>query len=337
MVVAPPHGTAFEAAIQVNPINSHQYSAHLRQDWCIGAVPHGGYTSAILYRLALTHFAHTHPLQYRGPATPIAMQLTFLRRTAVGPALLNVQDVKLGSRTSTLHVTLTQPKQSGRGVGSEGAVQAEQELKVAGYITVSPAHAEVGLTAPTGWTPLPMPARGSRPDGGVDLVALGGSGRDGEWERIKLPFPEFRRATQHVDLYGPRQPRTMAAVDQWARFRPEGDQTARWSNEALVYLTDTFPLALSGLDQRAATAEGGGEAGGRHWYPTVVLNIDFKKRLPATGEAWLYSRVQTVSVRDGRTDLGVTVMDAAGQVVAVATQVGLVVSASRNLGRQPKL
>ncbi|PYH43432.1 thioesterase family protein [Aspergillus saccharolyticus JOP 1030-1] len=336
MVVAPPHGAAFEAAIQVTPIDSHQYSAYLQHEWCIGAVPHGGYSSAIIYRLALTHFAHTHPQQYRDPATPISMQLTFLRRTAVGPALLNVQDVKIGARTSTIHVTLSQSKNSNMKTQSQTG-EEEQEVKIAGYITVSPAHAEIGLTAPTGWMPLPEPARGSQPDRGVNLVALGEYGRDGEWKRIQLPFPEFRRATQHVDLYGPRQPQSMAAVDQWARFRPGGDQMARWSNEAVVYLTDTFPLALSGLDRMAVTAEGDGKIESRHWYPTVVLNIDFKKRLPATGETWLYSRVQTVSVREGRTDLGVIILDATGQVVAMATQVGLVVSASRNLGNRSKL
>ena len=35
---------------------------------------------------------------------------------------------------------------------------------------------------------------------------------------------------------------------------------------------------------------------------------------------------------NGRTDLEVTVLDADGEVVALSTQVGLVVSASRNVG-----
>ncbi|PWY77175.1 hypothetical protein BO94DRAFT_538032 [Aspergillus sclerotioniger CBS 115572] len=300
-------------------------------------VPHGGYTTSIIYRLVLVHFAQTHPTLYNEPATPISMQLAFLRRTATGPAVLMIQDTKLGKRTSTVHVTLLQPLERKKPTPPSPG-EEELEVKVAGYITVSPAHAEVGFSAVTGWNLSPPPPRGSKPDGAVDLLALAATGRDGAWKRLNAPFLSFRRATKQTEFFGPElgsAPGRMVA-EQWARFRPEGDVTARWTNEALVYLTDMFPTALAGFDEAAAEASGRrGQA--QHWYPTVTLNIDLKRRLPAEGVEWLYSRVHSKLVQDGRTDLDVTLVNERGEVVALSTQVGLVVSASRNLGTRQKL
>ncbi|KAI2791467.1 hypothetical protein POX_c04328 [Penicillium oxalicum] len=343
---------SFVDAIRITPEGNNKYSAHLHRDWCIGTgtdylpppssisisygifhytsekkkrfhdtdqhvisqpspVPHGGYTAALLYNLALTHFAHAHPKQYDAPATPISLQLSFLRRTAAGPAILHVQDVKIGLRTSTIHVQLLQP--------SEKAPD-QLAVNVAGYITVSPPSAE------------------------VDLAALARTGHDGAWTKLDPPYADFRRAASQLELYGPGKGQTQQqrtgtmAIDQWARFRPGGEASGRWTDAAVVYLLDMFPMALEGFDTMSATAvakekgEPVPESMANFWYPTVTLNIDMKKRLPREGVEWLYSRVVTKVVRDGRTDLEVTVLDEKGEVVALSTQVGLVVSASRNLG-----
>ncbi|KAL4889268.1 thioesterase-like superfamily-domain-containing protein [Aspergillus ambiguus] len=322
---------AFEEAVRVTPEGSHRYSAHLHNDWCVGTVPHGGYSAALLYRLAVTHFAHTHPARYAEPATPISMQLVFLRRTGTGPATLLVEDTKLGARTSTIHVTLSQESEKHPG---------QTEAKITGYITVSPASAETGMTAESGWTLQPAALAGSRADGTVDLAALERTGRDGAWVRLAAPYAEFRRVTQQIELYGPDPARGRpTVVDQWALFQPGRSRTGRWTDTAVAFLVDMFPMALDGFDTMASAVEGDGAAATRKkpaskWYPTVTMNIDFKKRLPADGVKWLYSRVHTKRVVNGRTDLDVVVLDEAGDVVALSTQVGLVVSASRNVGKR---
>ncbi|KAJ5120583.1 uncharacterized protein N7515_009971 [Penicillium bovifimosum] len=317
---------AFEEAIKVTPLGGNKYSAHLSPEWCIGTVPHGGYTTAVIYKLVLTHFAHAHPTRYKTPASPISMQLSFLRRTSSGPAILEVEDVKLGARTSTIHIKLLQPSEKKPGT---------HEVMVAGYVTVSPPEAEVAL---------PPPPPGSRADGSVDLVKLGRDGVDGAWAKLDPPFLEFRKAAAQLELYGPGTGETQQkrsgsmGIDQWSRFRPGGDQNGRWTDAAVAYLVDMFPMALDGFDQVSATAvaeEKGtsvSEQRAKFWYPTVTLNVDMKKHLPAEGVEWLYSRIVTKVVRDGRTDLEVTILDEAGEVVALSTQVGLVVSASRNIG-----
>ncbi|KAL1847075.1 hypothetical protein Plec18170_008851 [Paecilomyces lecythidis] len=345
--MAPAHTQVFEDAITISPLSSHTYSANLRDEWCIGAVPHGGYTTCVLARLAKTHFAHTHPNLSTSPATPISVQLSFLRRTDVGPALLTVEDMKIGARTSTIHVLLKQRSKS----------KNEEEVKVAGYITLSPAAAETGITAKTSWTLHPPPPPGS--SGPVNLRALAAKGRDGNWIRIPAPFVQFRRAAANVELYGPDpasfSPETNASrraiVDQWARFRPLGSDKkpleGRWTDDTIGFLVDMFPMMLDGFDVISTAAQDptlatkgksqGKTPRGTFWYPTVTLNVDYKKRLPAEGVEWLYCRVQTKAVKNGRTDIDVTVLDESGEIVALATQVGLVVSASRNLaGRDLK-
>ncbi|KAJ0416648.1 thioesterase-like superfamily-domain-containing protein [Aspergillus carlsbadensis] len=336
----PAHGSFFEDAVTVKPLGNNRYSAFLQHGFCIGTVPHGGYTSSILYRLALVHFASAHPSLYKSePATPISMHLTFLRRTAAGPATLRVTDMKLGKRTSSIHVELLQNKDASSAAGKSG--EDAMEVKVAGYITVSPASAEVGVSSSTEWELHPAPVPGSASDGSVDLRRLGETGIDASWARLDTPFNEFRRATTQVELFGVdpnKTKRKNGIVDQWARLKPNG-QVKRWSNEGVVFLTDMFPMALDGIDTMAsgtAASENGAGPTAKYWFPTVTLSIDLKKRLPLNGKEWLYSRVVTRQLQDGRTDLDVTVLDQKGEVIALSTQIGLVVSASRNIGKRGK-
>ncbi|KAJ5102004.1 hypothetical protein NUU61_004226 [Penicillium alfredii] len=328
----------FEEAIRVTPLGANTYAANLRPEWCIGTVAHGGYTTAVLYRMALTHFEYAHPTHYKEPATPISIQLSFLRRTAPGAATLVVDDVKLGLRTSTIHIKVLQKSEKQKN---------KLEVKIAGYITVSPASTEVGINAPTGWALHPASPGGSHPDGRVNLPVLGRTGRDGVWARLNTPYPETRQAESHTEFYTPgsaamRQHSTGRILgDQWMRFRPGGDPDARWTNPAVVYVVDMFPMILDGLDSLAAQsmAQTDGDESSpdaQFWYPTISLNIDIKKRLPPQGVEWLYSRVAIKALRDGRTDLEITVLDEMGDVVALGTQVGLLVSASRNLGSRTK-
>ncbi|KUL87259.1 hypothetical protein ZTR_03376 [Talaromyces verruculosus] len=158
--MSPPHTQVFEDGITVTPVSSHTYTANVQPDWSIGAVPHGGYTMSILYRLATTHFKHTHPTRHNSQPLPISMQMTFLRRTAAGPATLTVEDSKLGLRTSTIHVTLSQEDDSS---SSSSAKKQNKKLtaKVVGYITVSDPISDVGPSFPSAWELRPpAPSRG---------------------------------------------------------------------------------------------------------------------------------------------------------------------------------
>ncbi|KAF7596981.1 hypothetical protein BBP40_011347 [Aspergillus hancockii] len=332
--MSPPHSAIFEEAIKVIPLTSHTYSAYLQETWCIG--------NAILYRLATTHFAQSQESPYRSKKIlPISFQLTFVRPAYVGPVALTVQEIKLGVRTSTIHVTLSQ---EGRPKSSLDPLSASaQELKVAGYITVSPEDVDQEGSAVTGnWDLHPSPLHGSKSNGAVDFDALVANEKDGQW--TKIPKVPVVAASQHIDVFsavpGPNvQARINSTVDQWARFCPGGGTPAKWTNEALMYLVDMFPMALDRLGAMATSTrpdtetstEGKPRAPDPFWYPTVTLNVDLKKSLPNGGAEWLYSRVVTKAFRAGRADLDVAVLDQDGELVALSSQVCMVVGIDRNL------
>ncbi|KAL2812019.1 thioesterase-like superfamily-domain-containing protein [Aspergillus cavernicola] len=298
-MATPSHSTVFEKAITVTPISLHTYEAHLDQQWCIGMAPHRGYTTSILYRTASLHFKNK--------------------------TRNNLQDVKLGARLSTIHVTLSQARSS--------VDTGELEAKVAAYVTVSPPDAEDGRVVKGVWGLSPPPPTSCLSNGLINYAALIENGKDGSWERYPRPHPALAVA-QHVELYGPssslsartREERTKGVVNQWARFKP-GGEVARWSNESLMFLVDLFPAVL---DRMGMAIEGG-----PFWYPTVTMNIDLKTRLPLDGMEWLHSRVATRMLRGSRADLEVLILNAKGELVATSSQVALVVDASRNVkGRQ---
>lgn len=288
-------------------------------------VPNGGYITSLFYTVARTHMRTTHPGMHAGSPDPITVHLSFLRRTEAGPATFTVQDTKLGSRTSTLHITLSQKNPDG-----------SQRDEVAGYITVSNMSAETGPSMNTRFALTPAPVKGSGPDGSVDLGALTRTGRDGVWERFEVPLSSMRHATKHIEFFAPKASAIEANrgfVEQWVRFKPYG-KLGRWTDASLGFLVDMFPMMLETFDEQPWDKGAKKQETQKFWYPTVLLNVEYKKRLPEEGAEWLYSRVFTKVLRNGRMDLDIVVLDAAGEVVALSNHVALIMGAERNLAKR---
>ena len=141
---------------------------------------------------------------------------------------------------------------------------------------------------------------------------------------------------------------TPAIVDQWVALRDPDD---RWTNESLGFVVDAFPqimesYLMDGLDvygvefeRRHSKEEQVRLMKGRatRWYPTVLLNLDVKKALPAEGVRFLFVRLQAKQIKNGRYDLELIVKDAEGDLVALSHHVVLAVSAERNLAARRKL
>ncbi|GKZ74308.1 hypothetical protein AnigIFM60653_009929 [Aspergillus niger] len=314
-MAAPAHSSLFERAITVVPIDSNNYSANLDLAWCIGK-------------------------------EPVGLQISFLRRTFSGPAILTVEEIKLGARVSTIHVTLSQkPHQASSTEPPDGRAL---EVNVAAYITLSPPNTEDGPVIKGAWNLSPPLPPGSLPNGWVDFKTLVQNGTDGAWALGPRAAPELH-AMKHLKIYSPLQsllPRTLEdhtnqVVDQWAQFMPGGNP-AKWSNEAVMYLADIFPAALArmgAMETRRLLALQGKERTDKStieegmaqfWYPTVMMNIDIKTRLPPEGVEWLHSRVVTRMLRGSRADLDVLVLDQNQELIATSAQVSLVVDGSRN-------
>ncbi|KAI4159377.1 MAG: hypothetical protein LQ342_006633 [Letrouitia transgressa] len=294
-------------------------------------VPHGGLVTACVLSAAKTHFSTTHAPR-KQPHT-IALHLSFLRRTTVGAARLAIRDVKLGRRTSTIHVTLTQ------GPANDHDSSAP---RVVGYLTQSNLRDETGISLPTQYRlhppPPPSPLLSSSAE---DLK----EGRDPHWVRGASKHAGFRKVTNQVCWYVPRRP-ARAPMDEWLCFARPG---ARFTQTSLGYVVDSFPQVVDGYPdeevvraQRVAEgleAEGEGGAGGENitpkltWHPTLVLNLEVKKLLPEEGVEWLFVRVQAKDIKNGRMDLEVVVLDEGGELVAISNHVCLVLPFERNTKR----
>lgn len=333
-----PDGPApsFAAAMAVVALTSHTYRAHLLPEWAVGSVPHGGVVTSVLLRTAALHFATT--LAARGQPHAITLHAEFLRRTACGPATLTVRDVKLGRQTSTVHVALAQ---AGRGGDGEEAGEAEQEEtdEVVAYITHTNLAAESGPSFATGWAlePPPPPT--------PSLVLNGGTDSDGDahWTPWRdRPFPQFRRVMSRVDVFLPRAGQALDSLcDEWLRLR-SGE---RFDNASLGLVSDLWPQLIEGLTaarqqnprkdghQRSLTAAPPPPLA-MYWYPTLLLNLDIKKALPPGGVEWLFARVRAKQIRNGRQDLEVVILDAAGDIVALSHHVALVLDAKRNTAKR---
>lgn len=197
-------------------------------------------------------------------------------------------------------------------------------MQAVASITHSNLHAESGISMPTGWalTPPPVPVN----------HALLDSDTDPHWgEPARLPFANFRRAVQQARFFYPRRGQPAGRVaDEWVRLR--GGQ--RWMGAGIGYVADMWPLPLEGLSGVGKEEEKGETR--KFWYPTVTLDLDIKKALPEEGVEWLFARVETKQIRNGRMDIEVVILDEGGDLVALSHHVALVVSAERNIAARKR-
>lgn len=286
------------------------------------AVPHGGYVTACFQKVVRAHFDST--LHKQNQPHTITLHLDFLRRTQVGPAIFKVKDVKLGRQTSIVHVTLLQ----------------DEREEVVGYITNSNINTEKGPTFPTHFALHPPPY-------GADVLQLA-QDRDANWaERKEMPFASFRKASQHVRFFFPREGQLEQSLrDQWMCFR-NGE---KFTNESLGFVADVFPQVIESyrtggedpysielerkMSQKDQEAKEKGRA--KFWYPTLLLNLDVKKALPEEGVEWLFLRTRTKQIKNGRYDLEVIVMDESGEIVVLSHHVCLVLGTERNMAKRAK-
>ena len=282
-------------------------------------VPHGGYVTSTFLSVVSVHFSTT--LRAQNQPHTIALHLTFIRRTSVGPATFTVYDTKLGRKTSTVRVTLTQ------------GASADEE--VVGYITNSNLGTESGLTLPTAWSlaPPPYPV--------ADLARLAVD-EDEHWKLEKqLSFATFRKASKHLDFYFPRKGQLAKdIIDEWIRF----SNGERFTNHSLGFVADMWPQMVeaywahssnSGEPAPPAVTEQStkkkSNKWSHFWYPTLLLNLEMKKALPSEGVEWLFVRVTSKRIQNGRMDLEVVILDELGEIVALSQHVTLIMSVERNM------
>ena len=147
----------------------------------------------------------------------IALHLSFLRKTDIGPAVLTVKHLKLGRQTSLINISLSQ----------------NDIVKTVCILTQSNISAETGVSFYTKWSlsPAPLP---------VNLQKLSEEGEDENWviqRESEMHYRGFRKATFKTEFAHPKQgQKELAWADEWVRLR-SGE---RWTNASIGYLADTW-------------------------------------------------------------------------------------------------
>jgi len=184
---------------------------------------------------------------------------------------------------------------------------------------------EEGVTFNTGYQlhPSPLPV----------CLGLLNNDKDGQWARhAKMPFSKFRKATLKTQFYFPREGNKQKNIaDEWIRL----STGEKFTNAALGYVCDMWPMpAESFLNEENPydfNSKGSPLKSAKFWYPTVLLNLDIKKQLPKGGVEWLFVRVATKQIKNGRMDLEIIILDEGAEVVAISHHVALAISSERNL------
>lgn len=129
-----------------------------------------------------------------------------------------------------------------------------------------------------------------------------------------------------------------SVADQWIRFRRTGE---RFKNTSVGLIADLWPTIGEAYrfdhdpydpNNVETTAD---DSLTTNWYPTLVLNLEIKRSLPEEGIDWLFARVRSREIENGRMDVEVTIMDSAGRLIAQSQQVCFVLPGSR-LSVKPK-
>ncbi|GKT56673.1 thioesterase family protein [Colletotrichum tofieldiae] len=302
----------FSEATKITRLHSNVYSASLVSGWCTGSVPNGGYVASVMLRAASLHLAE------RGQPDTISAHLEYVNRTEIGPAILVVDETKIGRNLSTVHVSLYQHDL----LTSAPWFTSNSLKEVVGYVINTRLVAEKGLTLSTGWTMAP-------PIKPADFALLS-LDKDPHWvKRAKLNAraTSFARAHNNLEHYVPREGTRRGIADLWLRLK-SGEN---FTNTSLGYVADAYPTVVEAWRPKHDKEQTPFRSNEMFWYPTLALNLDVKKALPEEGAEWLFIRSMAKVIRNGRLDLEVIILDQSGDVVALSTHVNMVLSAERNL------
>ncbi|KAI1409863.1 thioesterase family protein [Hypoxylon sp. FL1857] len=328
----------FSKATNIEKLDSHTYRANLDETYCIGAVPNGGYAGSCMLAAARAH------LTSRNQPDTLTVHFEFPGRTAAGPTIITIDDVKLSRQLSTVHITLWQGDLLSH---APWITPSKSRRVVLAYATNINFTTSTGISMPTGYEGTPAATLPPLPD----FEALKNTDKDMTWEEVKMPraAAAVQRSLLNWKFYEPREgPLTPGVLDMWIRTA-SGEHITQG---ALAYVVDSFPFnlhtflaapeiraLLEGAQKEPADAKGE-EMRERHkqratmWFPTVVMNIEFKKLLPERGAEWLAVRVTAKQIKDGKFDLEVLVRDVEGEMVALSHHVAMIVSLDRNTGKK---
>ena len=165
---------------------------------------------------------------------------------------------------------------------------------------------------------------------------------DDRWVSFSIPYDpkSFTKAQTHLKYVMPFSGSPHPSImDEWITPTSTND---RFTNVSLGFVADQWPQmaenyrpgsphSSNGIVARALRAKKEtsteNDLGWRSpfWYPTLLMNIEFKKILPRQGVDWLFVRARAKQIKDGRMDVEVTILDDQLEIVALSNHVCFIV------------
>ena len=182
-------------------------------------------------------------------------------------------------------------------------------------------------------------------------VARLAADQDPRWVMFNNPYSTngFSKASSHLKFHLPTQgPPHPSITDEWITPIRTGE---RFTDDILGFVADQWPhmcenyrpgsrysaeAIIEAARQRRENS-GAQPPGPNRWqtpfyYPTLQFGLEFKKSLPPTGVEWLFVRARTRSIKNGRFDVEITILDEEGDIVALGNQVNFIVANERFSG-----
>ncbi|PON27702.1 hypothetical protein TGAM01_v203469 [Trichoderma gamsii] len=320
---------SLEQESTIKRLDDKTFEANLSPSFCIGAVPNGGYVATIFLRAAREY------LTPRNQPDTIAAHWEFLSRTVSGRAILVVEEVKPGRSMTVIHVSLYQtgllPQAPWISSGTANG-RAKSEKVVVAYLTNRSIAAESGISLNTGWSLQPkLPA--------VKDFSKLLTNEDPEWPPLDLVIQRRVTAVKQLNIYHNREALEKSGktslIDMWVCAK-NGESFKDPALGFLVDITASFVIEVHRPRTENEPPVAGGELTHKvaFWYPTLVMNLDVKKKLPEEGEKWLLIRCLSKKTFNGRSDIEIIICDRAGDIVALSHHVAMIVNFEKNIANR---
>ncbi|KAE8412757.1 thioesterase-like superfamily-domain-containing protein [Aspergillus pseudocaelatus] len=279
--------TPLEDAIKLTASENEDscFLGYLPEDWCtngdLGLQAYGGFCTALIVSGGGKYFGSKHPRSNQ--AHCVSLHIQFLRPLPCGPFKISFEDIRKGSRFSVIEAKLC-PR--------ETAVSSPYILSI---ITLGNLHRRTGPSISL--QPKPIPNRLK------DCVPWKHDYFD---PNINPPGARFKFLVPKggpTPLWSPA--RGQNARDQWAKVAGENET---FNMEYLGLLADSVPALPMNYDPQGLKAT-------ETWaFPTVSLSLDIRE--DPTGKEWVLVRSRMRSLRNGRFDMEMQMLDESNNLLA---------------------
>ncbi|PYH39140.1 thioesterase family protein [Aspergillus neoniger CBS 115656] len=323
-------------ALSVKRLTCHTYEKYFESAYANGQAAHGGFIAALFAEAARVHLSEWDVCN---PLTLQNLHVEYVRRVAIHTTgLFEVEEIQKGTLTSLLHIRLVQ----------DGQVRALCYARYGPWIKTPAIALDPEIER---WRAEPVPRMVIDDEEGV---------QDESWIRCRISHDPYSRVRTHFDYILPRDSRLGSTkVVEWIGPRIAHD---RLTNECIPMISDLWPqipdnfkaergesspYSAVGMVNRMIEVEDkkvgmmltkeDADTWVTAWYPTMTLELQLHKPLPAEGVRWLFQEARSQQLTSKKMDVELRISDNEGDLVAIGQLSVLVVPKERNGGRTEKI